>query len=199
MHLARWTRTGSLDLTPRPAWRQCQAPGCERPSKTRNSSFCGMHNERMRYHGSTELPPRQQRPPKPPCCVDTCNDVSDTRGMCIKHYARVLRKGHAGDRIPQPYRQSHGYNVLHDKTHPMADHRGWVYEHRVVLYAQIGPGSHPCAHCGKTVTWGVNLEVDHLDWNRANNDPTNLVASCHGCNTRRTRRVIQARQKRSAA
>jgi len=41
--------------------------------------------------------------------------------------------------------------------------------HRAELYDAIGPGMHPCHHCGDLVEWGITLEVDHLDHNRQNN------------------------------
>lgn len=76
--------------------------------------------------------------------------------------------------------------------HPMATHaRGWAYEHRTVLYDAIGPGWHPCRHCGKQVSWDLAcpdadaLVVDHLDEDKANNDIGNLVPSCQLCNLAR--------------
>ena len=85
--------------------------------------------------------------------------------------------------------KKHKYKSVHNPTHPVANKNGLVCEHRAVLYDKIGPGSHPCHWCGKSVTWLVgngvksgSLVVDHLDDNDLNNDPTNLVPSCHGCN-----------------
>lgn len=75
--------------------------------------------------------------------------------------------------------------------HPLSHTNGHVFAHRVVLYEAIGPGSHPCHWCGTTVTWSCGkiapefLTVDHLDWDRLNNDPDNLVPSCTPCNTLR--------------
>lgn len=64
--------------------------------------------------------------------------------------------------------------------------------HRIALWDKIGPGSHPCHHCGDPVTWSPgertsrgSLVVDHLDRNPKNNDPLNLVPSCHACNSAR--------------
>jgi hypothetical protein len=72
-----------------------------------------------------------------------------------------------------------------------------VLVHRLVLYNKIGPGPHPCHWCGKPVDWVVGkfqtkgafkdaLIADHLDDDGKNNDPSNLVPSCHGCNIHRT-------------
>lgn len=64
--------------------------------------------------------------------------------------------------------------------------------HRAVLWGKIGPGTHPCHHCSEPVTWSPGartrkgvLQVDHLDHDTRNNDPDNLVPSCHTCNNLR--------------
>ena len=82
------------------------------------------------------------------------------------------------------------YVFVWDPTHPLAPRNGMVYEHRRVLYAEIGPGNHACHWCGQQVAWHKGdglprLVVDHLDENHANNDPANLVPSCSGCNANR--------------
>lgn len=86
-----------------------------------------------------------------------------------------------------------GYLMLHiDKQK--------IGKHRLVLYREIGPGWHRCHHCGRLVTWdhhhGVQPEtalvVDHLDWDRLNNDPANLVPACNDCNARRQRPLVSS-------
>jgi 5-methylcytosine-specific restriction endonuclease McrA len=43
--------------------------------------------------------------------------------------------------------------------------------------------NYTCQRCGKTQAQeGRVLQVHHLDHNKMNNDPTNLVASCGLCN-----------------
>lgn len=59
-----------------------------------------------------------------------------------------------------------------------------------MLFDTIGPGSHPCHWCERLVTWRArrgdsevdDLVVDHLDGNRSNNEPSNLVPACQPCN-----------------
>lgn len=65
-------------------------------------------------------------------------------------------------------------------------------EHRIVLYEKIGPGTHPCHWCKRPVRWapgegpgGDRLSCDHLNSDRKDNRPENLVPSCHGCNALR--------------
>ena len=88
-----------------------------------------------------------------------------------------------------------------------------VYQHREVLYDEIGPGPHPCAHCGTLVDWirannqtagswdGI-LVVDHRDHDRGNNTPANLVPACQRCNMRRriawVKQTIRARDAQKA-
>lgn len=87
-----------------------------------------------------------------------------------------------------------GYKFLTMQyDHPLATAGNVVMQHRAVLLDKIGPGPHACYWnsrygCGKTqLEWGgqAGICVDHLDGDRLNNDPDNLVPCCIGCNTRR--------------
>jgi hypothetical protein len=89
-----------------------------------------------------------------------------------------------------------GYRACVARDHPLAPPSGVMQVCRIVLYDKIGPGSHPCHWCGQPVQWRVikkggrlpdELMVDHLDWDKQNDDPANLVPSCNHCNHTRTR------------
>lgn len=59
--------------------------------------------------------------------------------------------------------------------------------HKLALWEKIGPGTHPCHYCAVPVTWraresGARLTVEHLDRDRLNNNPANLVPCCYRCN-----------------
>lgn len=102
--------------------------------------------------------------------------------------SRVLRRAGGDRRISKQ-----GYVVLrYQHGHPLASHHGELLEHRAVLYAKIGPGSHPCHWCGKLREWGGagGIHVDHLDEDKLNNDPENLVPSCKQCNGNRGKGVV---------
>lgn len=81
-----------------------------------------------------------------------------------------------------------GYRDLHmQDDHPLARSGGLLGEHRKVLYDAIGAGPHPCHWCGKSLEWGGlgGIVADHVDNDKLNNDPSNLVPSCNPCNTGR--------------
>jgi hypothetical protein len=80
--------------------------------------------------------------------------------------------------------------------HPLAPQSGCLVLARVVLYAKIGPGQHPCHWCGRALewrnihnfeSWGTALIADHIDGDTSNNDPSNLAPSCNRCNSTRMR------------
>lgn len=81
---------------------------------------------------------------------------------------------------------SNGYVICaRHADHVIAPPSGVMYEHRMVLFDSIGEGPHRCHWCSTPINWGAGLEVDHLDHVRDNNTPSNLVATCHGCNVKR--------------
>ena len=88
--------------------------------------------------------------------------------------------------------------MVYRPGHPLTLNSPYIPEHRVILYAEIGPGSHSCHHCGVPVQWlpggkcgaGV-LIVDHLDRNPLNNSLDNLAPSCQRCNILNSERAVQ--------
>lgn len=114
------------------------------------------------------------------------------------HAHRGMRAG--GIPATGPFITAQGYRGLPAHwDHPLADVNGVVLEHRKVLHDIIGPGPHAChwnyfSECGKTqLTWGGldGIQVDHLDGDKTNNDPANMVASCLACNRRGIRSVVE--------
>lgn len=125
------------------------------------------------------------------CQTEDCDRTVAARGWCRMHYRR-WRKA-VVDFVPLnksgDFLDARGYVRRADRAHPLAHSAGTVLVHRVVLLDKIGPGIHPCHHCGKPVDWAIShptpgaLVVDHLDGVRSNNDPANLVPSCAPCNS----------------
>lgn len=103
--------------------------------------------------------------------------------------ARMGKRGR-GDAAGS-YLDPEGYRYLTGiYTHPLSPSNGDLAEHRMVLYDKIGPGPHYCHwNCGKLLEWGGHKGIftDHLDGNKLNNDPENLVPSCLRCNWGRSR------------
>lgn len=133
--------------------------------------------------------------PKTDCTALGCDRTGVIiRGLCPLHYRRLMRDGTVDTpvgraRMLDPSIDAKGYLTVYAPQHPLTLARNCrssrMFVHRIVLYAKVGPGQHPCHHCGRTLTWGINLQVDHLDAVRLNNDPSNLVPTCQPCNTHR--------------
>lgn len=95
---------------------------------------------------------------------------------------------------------SYRYATRYEPGHPLATDKGLVLEHRLLLFAAIGAGRHPCHWCGSPVRWvrrkgtvraSDELVVDHLDGDTWNNAVSNLVPSCFDCNIARGQNRIQ--------
>jgi hypothetical protein len=136
-----------------------------------------------------------QKPGREPCSVERCTRPLYCRTYCVMHYNRTLKGSTLGG--PESLRAPNGsgsvipdgYRILNLRGHPLARAQSKVPEHRAVLFAKIGPGEHPCHWCGKTLGWGGRqsrkIMADHVDWDRLNNTPENLVPACLDCNTKR--------------
>lgn len=181
--------------------RRCSIEGCEAKHLARG--WCQKHYMRWYTTGTTDLIKRE-RPDrtKRTCSIVGCQRSVWSRDMCNLHYTRWRRAddpGPAGLRVNPKGAgcvRSDGYRVIQIGPHPLASKHGQVLEHRAVLYDAIGPEPRPCHHCGLTVHWDKThpaeadaLVVDHLDFDRSNNDPANLVPSCGPCNARRSKRA----------
>lgn len=75
----------------------------------------------------------------------------------------------------------------------------YVFQHRHVLYDLLGPGTHDCAWCRTPLEWKSTLHVDHVDEDKANNAPRNLVPSCRACNVGRSQATDQEAWARRVA
>ncbi|MGP1666976.1 MAG: HNH endonuclease [Rhodanobacter sp.] len=130
---------------------------------------------------------RARRARCPGCSVPGCNGRA-TRvgaGICEKHYGRVRRRAPVEGKVPTyRYQTAAGYISLLKPQHPLSMADGRVYEHRVVAHDRHGGHCPGCHWCGAGLTW-VEAVVDHLDEDRGNNSPDNLVVSCNDCNRAR--------------
>lgn len=130
----------------------------------------------------------------PKCSVDGCGLTVRSSGsrLCEMHYMRNRRRGSVRKSVeenpPQPEtRHSHGYVTENLPSHPLwGETSGRIYQHRRVFFDTHGKGPHACNWCGKVLQW-AEMDVDHINAVRDDNDITNLVASCPGCNRDRAR------------
>lgn len=182
----------------------CTIEGCDKHATARG--WCGKHYRRWtRYGDPTALAPRRRE--SDVCDAPDCERPTPQGKYCNMHKLRLWKKG-VLELAPRPTRREHsqGYMLLKGAGHPLTNASGWVYEHRAVLFAAIGPGAHPCHWCGDVVSWersypehADGLTVDHIDEDKANNDPANLVASCARCNFERSSRWVKQRRKETSA
>jgi len=137
------------------------------------------------------------------CTVDGCEKPtrSNKADWCKMHYHRWYRHGSV-DKVATATDVSvylgRRYRAISRAGHPLATKHGRVYEHRAVLFDEIGYGPHACHWCGDEVDWlpkgdPRELQPDHLNNDGGDNRLDNLVASCRTCNTAR------AMQRRSQA
>jgi hypothetical protein len=166
--------------------RQCNEPFTYKFSRGNDRWYCSdFCRTKRRFAHSKTLPL---------CVFPGCQNRRGTykTGICNSCYWRIKRTGTI-ERRAWAYRSlsSHGYVVLSNKTHPLTNPAGRLYEHRMVLYDAIGKGPHPCHWCGTSVDWikgkcfKGSLVPDHLDGVKSNNAVSNLVPACNHCNTNR--------------
>jgi len=124
------------------------------------------------------------------CRFDACTSTDIwARGRCSRHYQHWRRHGTlvAAKRQAKVTLDEDGYVKWRGRS-----------VHRIVLFKKIGWGPHLCHWCGDHInwtegarasgTWGGVLVVDHVDHDRANNRPSNLVPACFTCNVGRTKK-----------
>lgn len=142
--------------------RLCEATGCQR--NRRRNGYCETHHYRVKTYGD------------PLAHIPIGANLGRNRG----------RKPGSGN--PAGRTAGHHYTRVSLPGHPLANRRGVAFLHRVVLHAVIGPGEHRCHWCGRSVTWEARgddpraLQADHVNGDRRDNHPSNLVPSCRSCN-----------------
>lgn len=156
----------------------CSVAGCLKPNERRG--MCQMHFWRLQHKGDVNY----TRPERPLCAITGCEQTIKAYGMCQFHWSRT-KKGIDFSWV-KPTLAKRRYRSLTRRNHPLADKRGKVTEHRMVLYDTVEGSRLPCFWCGTPLEWKDNLVVDHLNHNRHDNSPTNLVPSCNSCNCGRT-------------
>lgn len=119
-------------------------------------------------------------------CALGCGRKANRRShtICEACYYYERRTGKPG---PAPiyraarYEDHVGYVVVNVKGHPLAGRDGLTREHRVVAYDSNGGRCPNCFWCGVGLSWG-DAVVDHLNEQKNDNRPSNLVVACKNCN-----------------
>jgi hypothetical protein len=130
--------------------------------------------------------------------IPTRNVYTQHAGMCMDHLTMdVRRKFVATAPAPDPAPEVETapdpgqYVKIWAPDHPLATRSGMVLEHRAVLHDDMGDEPVFCHWCDEPLDWDAvvadvdEVTVDHLDWDRRNNDPGNLVPACRPCNAGR--------------
>ena len=167
----------------------CTIDSCDRDYMARG--LCQAHYAQVLKHGEIINEDIKVVTPIYVCTAEGCEEEHHAQGFCNTHYRRFLKYGRV-DLKRRSYNltdksSSAGYRLLSKVGHPIADKAGRISEHRLILYDKIGPGKHKCHWCPTIISWeDKTLTCDHLDFNRKNNDPSNLEPSCLSCNSGRT-------------
>lgn len=178
--------TGVYDACP-----ECQSKISQQPGRGKARKYCSPQCQAAADKRRLDA----QKKALPICAVDGCGMKAVRVGaqMCEKHYMRMRRNEtteYVGRAIPGKLEHSHGYVLVPAAGHPRALGGYRAYEHRVVFTDAHGEGPFNCHWCSKVVTWS-DMHVDHVDADKANNDLSNLVASCADCNQRRGHEKIR--------
>jgi hypothetical protein len=101
-------------------------------------------------------------------------------------------------RLPEFKTDDNGYRMIRSPGHVLAHKTGrWTQyapHHRYVCFESLGkPGKSKCHWCQWELPWllagkydqRLVVQVDHLDNDRQNNVPANLVPACYWCNRNR--------------
>lgn len=92
------------------------------------------------------------------------------------------------------------------RAHPSAAVNGSVWVHVFVAYNVYGPGPHRCVWCGAAIDWKFRnpkrvgkIVVDHLDFDKHNNDRSNRLPPIRGIGSNARRGVFSHCRRRLVA
>lgn len=107
--------------------------------------------------------------------------------QCEACYTYERKNGRPRNPLPlystaRVYLRRDGYLVVRAPGHPLeSEKRSYVALHRLVAHDARGGVCGGCHWCDAPLTW-ASAHVDHLNGEKADNRPENLVVSCRACN-----------------
>lgn len=124
------------------------------------------------------------------CKVIGCRGlaVREKYTVCEAHYCMHRRTGSYEGKI-RNHRVTDGKYVRiigkGSGDHPIASKKSKIlYEHRMVAYDSRNGICEPCFWCGTKLDW-ENCVIDHLNEDKHDNRPDNLLIACTNCNRAR--------------
>lgn len=169
----------------------CSVDHCTSPSRAR--TWCKFHYNLWYRTGS--LAPVEESPRYSVCQAPDCEarPRSPHCEWCEKHYCRLRRNGSLDLPERAPCISEHGYVVVKcppDHSLSVGRRSPTIYLHQLIAFDTYGFGPHLCHWCSTPVTWrSRSTAVDHVDGDKLNNSPANLVLACTRCNTHRANPV----------
>ncbi len=172
-HYYRMRNRGATDIHPKFIKKSCSVEGCN--NRYFAKGYCGSHLRKIRLYGTTDSPLRIKKL----CSVEGCNKPHEGKGLCVMHLYRFKKHGTVEleprfGPVPKRTLNGSGYFIFRDRKIKKIR-----YEHIVIAEKALG----------KPLPKGA--EVHHVDGNRANNDPRNLVI----CPNRAYHSLIEARTR----
>lgn len=162
---------GNLSKIDKRSWNICINEGCDSKVRIKSAKYCNPCYRVIQERRAGI------------CTVRKCNKPATRvgHGLCENHYTRVRKTGMFDLQPRVEIQTTKGYKIVKAETHPLSMANGWAFEHRIVAYEKYGPGIQKCHWDGVELTWN-QVVVDHLNEDKLDNRPDNLVTACNSCN-----------------
>ena len=123
---------------------ECGIEGCERKPRSTFAKYCEMHYTRIRRFGTAgDIEPLKTVNPNPICIVDGCDAKTDSRGLCPRHYTRLMRHGDSAIVYKRGFAPG-------DPNHPSrVELPGYSGAHQRIRSVRGNAFQYKCVECGR--------------------------------------------------